>query len=219
MDRSDSVLSFAVWDWYIYNFGQGQGMEIFEATELKQHRRPVEPVAESPIPNGQGGRILKMREISERIRAEFHKLEEKNGQNVSQLLEEVEAWLSSLLFHPSTQTPTPENEKEASSPLKLSQDLAISLISSYLVADNSNSKPEQEPTSHSPADLPPSNSSPEPVASNSNFEPELEPASDNLTANPAPSDFDGGPVVEDRGQDLEPEVRGGGGVQRFRPWE
>lgn len=89
-----------------------------------------------------------------------------------------------------------------------------------MVADNSNSKPEQELTSHSPADLPPSNSSPEPVANNSDFEPEREPVSDNLTTNPAPSDFDGEPVVEDRGQDLELEVRGrGGGVQRFRPWE
>lgn len=73
-------------------------MEIYEAREPKRYQ-PVQAMVVEATPEncGRVSRVLKMREVSERIHSEFYNLEEKDAQNASHFLEEIETRLGDLL--------------------------------------------------------------------------------------------------------------------------
>lgn len=89
MDRSYSVLTEEIWTQYIENFGNG-GLEVYETRKSRQQIACSVAQGQDCVDPGRIERVLKMREVNERIRAGFYNFEESPTHNASEFLEQIE---------------------------------------------------------------------------------------------------------------------------------
>ncbi|KAG0634360.1 hypothetical protein HOY80DRAFT_1005215 [Tuber brumale] len=95
LDRAEGLLTGEVWERFIDYFGE-RGMEVYEDRRPRERgQRQLEVVA-SGDDSGRMDRVLRMREVSEQIRATFYQLEDTSTDNSHGFLNEVEQWIQEL---------------------------------------------------------------------------------------------------------------------------